>query len=42
MGAYVQELADMPFSGEDNPFEFWLHDFKIFVQKNTFGDLLFD
>ena len=42
MEAYVQELADMPFSGEDEPFEFWLRDFKIFVQENALGDLLFD
>jgi Niemann-Pick C1 protein len=35
MEAYVQELADMPYSGENEPFEFWLRDFNEFVDNDT-------
>eukprot|EP00977_Amphora_coffeiformis_P021267 scaffold9116_cov76-Amphora_coffeaeformis.AAC.1 len=32
----------MPYSGADQPFDFWLRDFKVFVEENSLADLTFD
>ena len=34
MEAYVRELAEMPVTGEGEPFSFWLRDFNDFLGKN--------
>lgn len=42
MEAYVLELSSMPYAGEDEPFEFWLRDFKVFVEEQGIPDLTFE
>lgn len=42
MEAYVSELAAMPYSGDDEPFEFWLRDFRGFVEGESLEDLVFE
>lgn len=42
METYVSELADMPYSGEDEPFEFWLRDFKVFIQEGNLTSSTFE
>ena len=42
MEAYVQELAAMPYSGENEPFDFWLRDFNTFVEEGELEGLTFE
>lgn len=45
MEAYVQELAGMKYAGENEPFSFWLRDFRVFVDTEEVAgvqDLAFD
>ena len=42
MEMYVNELAAMPYSGADQPFDFWLRDFKVFVDENSLVDAAFE
>ena len=42
METYVRELAAMKYSGKDEPFEFWLRDFKVFVQTEGIQNLTFE
>ena len=42
MESYVAELAAMSFSGEGEPFEFWLRDFRLFVEEDSLQALSFE
>jgi Niemann-Pick C1 protein len=42
MEAFVQELAAMPYAGENEPFSFWLRDFRDFVESEGIEDLSFE
>lgn len=42
MESYVAELAAMPYTGANEPFEFWLRDFKIFIQNENLSALSFE
>ncbi|CAB9509581.1 Pick C1-like protein 1 [Seminavis robusta] len=42
MESYVQELAAMPYSGENEPFSFWLRDFREFVASENIESLVFE
>lgn len=42
METYVKELAAMPYSGENEPFDFWLRDFKSFVEEKSPQNLVFE
>ena len=42
MESYVSELAAMQYAGKDEPFEFWLRDFKVFVESDGIQDLSFE
>jgi hypothetical protein len=42
MEAYIVELADMPYAGTDEPYQFWLRDFKVFVEEDSLQALSFE
>ena len=42
MESFVQELAAMPYSGENEPFSFWLRDFRAFVDSEGIADRTFE
>jgi Patched family len=42
MESFVQELAAMPYAGENEPFSFWLRDFRDFVESEGIEALTFE
>jgi Niemann-Pick C1 protein len=42
MESFVQELAAMPYAGENEPFSFWLRDFRDFLESEGLEDLTFE
>jgi predicted RND superfamily exporter protein len=42
MESYVQDLGAMPAAGEGEPFSFWLHDFRGFVEEQSLDEITFE